>query len=106
MPFGQHEKLTVRLKKILDGYPGDIQIFHEILQNADDAGATKLQIVLDRRTHPNTSVFSDKWKSLQGPAILFCNNAPFTESDLQGIQNLGEGSKSNDPLKTGQFGNI
>eukprot|EP00794_Sanderia_malayensis_P013600 gene13600-15012_t len=104
LPFGQHEKLTVRLKKILDGYSENINILKEILQNADDARAKKLSIVLDRRHHASKRVFSDAWKQLQGPALLFCNDAMFTESDLQGIQNLGEGSKSSDPMKTGKFG--
>ena len=40
----------------------------------------------------------------QGPALLVYNDKPFTNKDLQGIQNLGIGSKSQDPSKTGQYG--
>ena len=32
------------------------------------------------------------------------NDAPFTHRDIEGIQNLGEGSKSDDCQKTGQYG--
>ena len=38
------------------------------------------------------------------PALLVFNDAPFKQSDIEGIQNLGEGNKSYDSLKTGQFG--
>eukprot|EP00795_Rhopilema_esculentum_P000721 gene721-10435_t len=104
LPFGQHEKLTVRLKRILDAYPSNLQILYELLQNADDAGASTVKLVLDERFHPSDSIFGDKWRPLQGPALVIYNDAPFTEHDIQGIQNLGEGSKSNDVLKTGQYG--
>ena len=40
----------------------------------------------------------------QGPALLVHNNRPFTQKDLEGIQNLGVGSKRLDPCKTGQYG--
>lgn len=36
--------------------------------------------------------------------MLVHNNKPFTKKDLEGIQNLGIGSKRQDPCKTGQYG--
>ena len=104
LPFGQHEKLTVRLKRILEAYPSQIQILYELLQNADDAGASEVKFILDKRQHSTKMVFGDAWKSLQGPALLVFNDAPFTHRDIEGIQNLGEGSKSDDCQKTGQYG--
>ena len=104
LSFGQHEKLTVRLKKILEAYPSQVQILYELLQNADDAGASEVKFILDKRQHPDEKVFGDAWKSLQGPALLVYNDAPFTHRDIEGIQNLGEGSKSDDCQKTGQYG--
>ena len=35
---------------------------------------------------------------------VFINNRPFTNADIEGIRNLGEGSKEKDPSKTGQYG--
>ncbi len=102
--FGQSEKLTGRLNRILTGYPRDTTILKELLQNADDAGATEIHFVLDPRSHKAEKVFEEKWKPLQGPALLVYNNKPFTEEDMSGIQNLGEGSKGSDPTKTGQYG--
>ena len=104
LPFGQHENLTHRLRRIMEGYPCDKGILKELLQNADDARATELHFVLDPREHGKDRLFSEKWEPLQGPALLVYNNACFTEEDIKGIQNLGEGNKLMDPARTGQYG--
>ena len=102
--FGQGEDLTQRLNNILRDYPRDITFLKEILQNADDAGATKLYITLDKRKHNHKKIISEEWKELQGPALLFWNNSTFTEEDLKGIQKLGLGSKTVDASTVGQYG--
>ena len=102
--FGQREELTDRLKSILKAYPCDVGILKELVQNADDAGATELHFVYDPRNHPTERLLSDNWKELQGPALCVYNNRPFSEKDLEGIQRLGIGSKADDPTKTGQYG--
>ena len=104
IPFGQKEKLTNRLQRILLAYPCEKEILKELLQNADDAQATEICFIKDPRHHPDERVFEDSWKPLQGPALCVFNNKPFTEADIAGIQNLGEGSKGDDPNKTGQYG--
>ena len=103
-PFGQHEKLTDRLRNILKAYPADVGILKELLQNADDAGAEEIHFVYDPRTHGSKYIFSDKWKDLQGPAICVYNDKPFSKEDIEGIGRFGIGSKVDDPLKTGQHG--
>ena len=80
------------------------EILNELLQNADDAEATEICFIKDTRQHPDERVFGDSWKPLQGPALCVYNNKPFTKADIEGIQNLGEGSKGDDPNKTGQYG--
>ena len=104
IPFGQKERLTNSLRRILNSYPCDHEILKELIQNADDAKATKIHFVRDPRHHPETHVFENSWKPLQGPALCVFNNMPFTMNDLEGIQRLGEGSKVQDPSKTGQYG--
>ena len=104
IPFGQNEKLITSIQRILTVYPCDHQILKEFIQNADDAGATEIHFVLDARTHGIERIFHKSWEPLQGPALCVYNNRPFTRADLEGIQRLGEGSKRNDPCKTGQYG--
>eukprot|EP01119_Soliformovum_irregulare_P010357 TRINITY_DN2544_c0_g1_i1.p1 TRINITY_DN2544_c0_g1~~TRINITY_DN2544_c0_g1_i1.p1 ORF type:complete len:1754 (-),score=290.76 TRINITY_DN2544_c0_g1_i1:836-6097(-) len=42
--------------------------------------------------------------ALQGPALLFYNDKCFSEQDIQGIQQLGQGGKREDDSKIGKFG--
>ena len=102
--FGQREELTDRLKGILKAYPCDVGVLKELVQNADDAGATEIHFIVDPRNHPTDQLLSDNWTELQGPALCVYNNRPFSEDDLEGIQRLGIGSKTDDPAKTGQYG--
>ena len=102
--FGQEEKLTVRLNNIIRDYPRDVTFLKEMLQNADDAGAIKLFVILDKRSHNKEKVASEEWKQLQGPAILIWNNSTFSKKDLSGIQRIGLGSKRDDADKIGQYG--
>ncbi|XP_053728791.1 sacsin isoform X1 [Synchiropus splendidus] len=102
--FGQKEKLTSRIKSILNAYPSEKEMLKELLQNADDAKATEIYFVFDARTHPADRIFDDKWVPMQGPALCVYNNQPFTEDDVRGIQNLGRGTKEANPGKTGQYG--
>ena len=104
IPFGQKERLTNSLRRILNTYPCDHEILKEMIQNADDAQAANIHFVKDTRHHKDTHVFENSWKKLQGPALCVYNNKPFSRADLEGIQNLGEGSKVQDPSKTGQYG--
>uniref|UniRef100_A0ACB8FGQ0 Uncharacterized protein n=1 Tax=Sphaerodactylus townsendi TaxID=933632 RepID=A0ACB8FGQ0_9SAUR len=102
--FGQKEKLTGRIKSILNAYPSEKEMLKELLQNADDAKATEVCFVFDPRQHPVDRIFDEKWAPLQGPALCVFNNQPFTEDDIRGIQNLGKGTKEGNPCKTGQYG--
>ena len=101
--FGQSEPLTRRIQNILQDYPNDETVLKELLQNADDAKANKMYIILDKRSHGN-KVFNDSWKELQGPALLVWNSSVFSPKDLEGIQKLGLGGKRSDAETIGQYG--
>ena len=102
--FGQREELTERIKNILHDYPLDVTFLKELLQNADDAKATKMCVILDKRTHGKDRILSESWRELQGPALLIWNDRDFSDKDLEGIQKLGVGSKRDDTDSIGQFG--
>ena len=102
--FGQREELTRRIQNIIRDYPFDITLLKELLQNADDAKAKKLHIILDKRTHGKNSLISENWQKLQGPSLLIWNDSIFSEKDLKGIQELGLGSKRSESETIGQYG--
>ena len=79
--FGQREELTRRIQNILRDYPLDITLLKELLQNADDAKATKMYVIVDKRTHGKGSILSKEWADLQGPAMLVWNNSIFSETN-------------------------
>ena len=104
IPFEQKEELVTRLRGLLDGYPCDAGIMKELIQNADDANATDIHFMIDFRTHGCKRIFEESFSEFQGPALCVYNDSSFSKADLLGIQNLGAGSKSADPCKTGQYG--
>ena len=104
IPFGQKEELTQRIKNILEGYTLDITLLKELLQNADDARASKMCVILDKRQHTHEHLPTSKWSELQGPALLIWNDANFTDDDLRGIQDLGSGTKRDNRDTIGQYG--
>ena len=104
MSFGQFEKLTDRIKTILNSYPCDVGILKELVQNADDAKATEIQFIYDKRTLSHERVLQNNANEIQGPALCVYNNKFFSEEDFDGICKLGIGSKQDDAAKTGQYG--
>lgn len=71
--FGQAESLTSRLRTILDMYPDGNPIFSELIQNADDAGATRLDILLDETRYPTESLLDAKMTELQVGGVTCCS---------------------------------
>lgn len=102
--FGQKVDLTRRIREVLLNYPEGTTVLKELIQNADDAGATKVCLCLDRRSHPTTSLLSPKLAQWQGPALLAYNNAVFTEDDFASISRIGGSGKQSQAWKTGRFG--
>ena len=103
---GQYEALTQRLKNILREYDGGLTIVKELIQNADDAGATELNICYDARIHdiPLKRLLYPGMAECHGPALIIHNDASFTDEDFQNIQKLAAAKKEDNPLKIGKFG--
>ncbi|XP_031090600.1 sacsin isoform X2 [Ipomoea triloba] len=102
--FGQKVDLTRRIREVLLNYPEGTTVLKELIQNADDAGATKICLCLDRRSHGTESLLSDRLAQWQGPALLAYNNAVFTEEDFLSISRIGGSAKHGQAWKTGRFG--
>ncbi|KAG0367965.1 hypothetical protein BGX24_003020, partial [Mortierella sp. AD032] len=102
-PFFQQEDIVDRIKGILNDYDPS-GIFNEYLQNASDAGATKFSVILDTRSHKKTKILSPEMEAWQGPALVFYNDATFTEEGFSALCKLGVGNKGDDTSKIGRHG--
>ncbi|KAK8969856.1 hypothetical protein KSP40_PGU011807 [Platanthera guangdongensis] len=102
--FGQRVDLTRRIREVLVNYPEGTTVLKELIQNADDAGATKVSLCLDLRHHGVNSLLSSHLSQWQGPALLAYNDAVFTEDDFVSISQIGDSKKQVQAWKTGRFG--
>jgi sacsin len=103
-PFGQTESITDRIRGLIREYPEGIGIIKELIQNADDAGARKLHVVVDWRNHSTDGLPDPRMEKLQGPALLAYNDAVFSRRDFEHIQKIGISGKIRTAAKTGRFG--
>uniref|UniRef100_A0A1I8G404 HEPN domain-containing protein n=1 Tax=Macrostomum lignano TaxID=282301 RepID=A0A1I8G404_9PLAT len=103
---GQSESLTQRLRNILKDYSDGLAIPKEIIQNADDAGATKVTLIYDSRSNRQwqKSVLSGRMADCQGPSLWAHNNSEFTPEDFTNLLNLGGATKRSQSTKVGRFG--
>ena len=104
--FGQEEKLTTRLNRLLEDYKDGFAVPKELIQNADDAGATEVRFLYDERTNEDaiTCLIDEGMRSCQGPALWVYNDATFTDEDFVNITKLNEATKVHDTAKIGRFG--
>ncbi|CAB3987754.1 Hypothetical predicted protein [Paramuricea clavata] len=101
---GNYEPLTTRLRNILQQYKEGVAIFKEIIQNADDAHASKVCFVVDWRENPGEQLLTEELAKCQGPALWAYNDAMFSEDDFKNINKLAGETKKNDLDKVGRFG--
>ncbi|KAI9763065.1 MAG: hypothetical protein M1840_000956 [Geoglossum simile] len=105
----QTQPITTTLANILRDYPAGSTVLRELLQNADDAGASKIDFHLstlpaaaDVVSHP---LLHPELREYQGPAVVAHNNhPPFSPGDFESLSNVGDSLKRLDVTKTGKFG--
>ncbi|KAG9233666.1 hypothetical protein BJ875DRAFT_484948 [Amylocarpus encephaloides] len=104
----QRQSVTTTLKSLCCDYPAGGGVLHELLQNADDAGAQTVKFYLDLNSYPIEPLISTEGdcelQGYQGPALLAYNNVIFTENDFKNLSSLGKSFKLNDETTTGGFG--
>lgn len=81
------EKHSGIRKIVEDLYPDSAHFIYELLQNAEDRGATEVKFLLT----------SDR-------LIFEHNGDPFRPEDIYAITDIGEGTKAHDDDKIGRFG--
>lgn len=85
---------TLLKERYKEGFP----IIKEIVQNANDGGATRLDIGVTRglsdANHP----------LLQCPALFFVNDGDFSDSDAQAMRWFGVDNNAKNSAKIGKFG--
>lgn len=101
--FAQKQEITTTIKNICQYYPPNTCL-RELLQNADDAGATEIEYVLDTNSYDAGPLLSDGLKDFQGPALLARNNSVFRDKDFGSLSSVGDSVKAKDPATTGKFG--
>jgi len=72
---------------VKDLYPDRVHFIYELLQNAEDANAHNALFILE-----------------DDGLIFEHDGRPFNEADIEGISNIGRGTKSEDQNTIGQFG--
>ena len=94
-PLGDVQLIADNLR---DRYKSGFPILKEIVQNADDAGASELTMGwhhgLKEAEHP----------LLRDPAIFFLNDAYLKDDDARGIRSIGLGTKADNKNAVGKFG--
>ena len=82
-----------------DVYSDPGTIVRELIQNADDAGAARVEFVVLSQGIPDATN-----SLLHGPALLVANDGPFSSADAVALHQAIGGSKEDDASKIGTFG--
>ena len=76
----------------------------ELIQNADDAGASEVRFLLDPRKHSTEDLLDEGLYRYQGPALYAWNNAVFKRDDWNCLAKIEKSEKKKEVLKVGRFG--
>jgi sacsin len=102
--FGQRVDLTRRIREVLANYPEGTTALRELIQNADDAGPSRVHFCLDRPTHGYRSLLAQALARCRGTAWLAHNDAVLTDNDFASISCIGDSKFVSQAWKTRRFG--
>jgi len=88
------------IRDLLKGYGNTPSLIKELIQNAEDAEATRFEL----HYLPEDLEAAALHPLLEGPALVAINNGPFTEANREAIFSIGSGTKAADDRRIGRFG--
>ncbi len=86
------------IRDLLRGYGSSRSILKELIQNAEDSGASRMEMLY--LTGDPTSPHS----LLRGPGLLVANNGTFTQENRDAITQINLGTKGTEERAIGRFG--
>lgn len=86
------------LVKFCYRYSAEFTVYRELIQNANDAGATEIQIEFNTNTI-GSSKLSDKNKKSIKSIIIRNNGRAFTEDDWRRLKKIAEGNPDEQKVK-------
>ena len=98
-PLGEIKTIQTLLADVYRDAGDGRTLFRELVQNADDAGARQLRLIVLERGWPDAEN-----SLLRGPALLVVNNGAFPGKDREALHKAVGGSKEDDVAKVGTFG--
>lgn len=99
MPGFRQHLVTEIVRTLRDRYHSGFPILKELIQNADDAEASR--IIFGH--HPGFSKNTNH-PLLSGPALWIFNDGKFKKSDARSIEYFGINTKAGDDTAIGKFG--
>lgn len=102
--FGQKQPIHIAIRQLIHDYPQDEGILKELIQNADDGGASEIRFILDRRVNDKLSGPLSEWSDFASEALIVTNDRAFSDADLENIQHISDSDKISRPGQTGRYG--
>ncbi|PRP78974.1 sacsin-like [Planoprotostelium fungivorum] len=101
--FEQVKPLWTIIKETLEHRYLDGSQYREVTQNADDANATEVKIILDEQQHDAGGI-PHLLNPMLAPSLCVYNDAPFSGEDWKNVLAMSNSMKKADLSVTGEFG--
>lgn len=86
------------IRNLLQDYQRGSAILKELIQNAEDAGASRLDILV------GVQIVSPRHPLLKAPAIVILNDGPFTPENSKAIRQIHASQKASESTAIGKYG--
>lgn len=77
--FGQKQPIHIAIRQLTHECPQDEAILKELIQDADDGGASEINFILDRTRYPTANGPVQDWQQFAQPALVVFNDQHFSQ---------------------------